>query len=342
MFRLPRVIAFTVGVGLLAACGGSSSPSSTSSAPVQQPLTPVKLTLNFLAGGPQSGFMYAKKLGYYKDAGLDVTIEEGQGSSTTAQLVATGKAEIGFADAASILPVRSKGGPIKIIAPILQTNAFAIMSLKEKNITAVKDLIGKTIAVQPGTAQTSLLTPILAANNVTQSQLKIVNIDPSALVGSLLQGKVDAILAGADFQGVQITDQGKQINQIFYKNVGVPTVGLSLVASEDTIKKEPDTLKKFVAASLKGWDSARKNPTAAAQAVADQFPTGGQADQFRKQLEVDSKVLCGPGAKSLGLVPTENWNKTYLLLTTYQHLPTTIPITDYYTNQFLPKDPPKC
>jgi NitT/TauT family transport system substrate-binding protein len=158
----------------------------------------------------------------------------------------------------------------------------------------------------------------------------------------LLQGKVDAILAGADFQGVQIADQGKQINEIFYKDVGVPTVGLSLVVNEDTMKKEPDKLSKFVAASLKGWDAARKNPSAAAQAVADQFPAAGQADQFRKQLEVDSKVLCGPGAKSLGTVPTANWNKTYDLLTKYQNLPASSPINDYYTTQFLPKDPPKC
>jgi len=339
MVRLRRLLAAAVGAGLLVACGGSAGTSSPSSPAT---LTPVKLTLNFLAGGPQAGFMYAKKLGYYKSAGLDVTIEEGQGSATTAQLVASGRTDIGFADAPSIMQVRAKAGPIKIIAPILQTNGFAIISLKDKNITSVQDLIGKTIAVQPGTAQTTLLTPILATNNVNQSQLKIVNIDPSALVGSLLQGKVDAILAGADFQGVQITDQGKQINQLFYKDIGVPTVGLSLVASEDTIKKEPDTLSKFVAASLKGWDAARQNPTAAAQSVADQFPAAGQADQFRKQLEVDLKVLCGPGAKSLGVVPTENWNKTYDLLTKYLNLPTSSPITDYYTTQFVPKDPPKC
>ncbi len=337
MVRFRRAVAAAAAVGVLVACGDTPSAS-----PSQVPLTPVKLTLNFLAGGPQAGFMYAKKLGYYKDAGLDVTIEEGQGSATTAILVAAGKAEIGFADAASVLPVRAKGGPIKIIAPILQTNAFAIISLKEKNIVQVKDLLGKTLAVQPGTAQTALLIPLLAANGIDQSQLKIVNIDPSALVGTLLQGKVDAILAGADFQGVQISDQGKQINEIFYKDVGIPTVGLSIVASEETITKEPDTLSKFVAASLKGWDAARKNPSAAAQSVADQFPAVGQADQFRKQLEVDIKVLCGPGAKSLGLVPTENWNKTYDLLTKYQGLPTTSPISDYYTNRFLPKDPPKC
>src|SRR5262245_65870382 len=74
---------------------------------------PMKLTLNFLAGGPQAGFMYAKKLGYYKDAGIDLTIEEGKGSATTAQLVATGQTDVAFADAPAAMQIRSKGAPGK-------------------------------------------------------------------------------------------------------------------------------------------------------------------------------------------------------------------------------------
>src|SRR5438445_11436426 len=72
---------------------------------------PFKLTLNFLAGGPQAGFMYGKKLGLYSAAGIDLTIEEGKGSATTAQLVATGQSDAGFADAPAAMQIRSKGAP---------------------------------------------------------------------------------------------------------------------------------------------------------------------------------------------------------------------------------------
>ena len=92
-----------------------------------QQAKPMRLTLNFLAGGPQAGFMLAKKLGYYKDVGIDLTIEEGKGSATTAQQVATGQTDVGFADAPAAMQIRSKGAPLKIIAPILQTNGFAII-----------------------------------------------------------------------------------------------------------------------------------------------------------------------------------------------------------------------
>ena len=306
-----------------------------------QQLKPMKLTLNFLAGGPQAGFMLAKKLGYYKDVGIDLTIEEGKGSATTAQQVATGQTDVGFADAPAAMQIRSKGAPVKIIAPILQTNGFAIISIEGSGIKSPKDLVGKKLAVQPGTAQTTLLDAILAENKLDKGRLDIVNIDPAALVGALLEKKVDAILAGADFQSVQMRDRGFKVNDLLYRDVGVPTVGLSIIARDDRLKEDPDLYRKFVAASLKGWDEARRNPDAAAAAVTEQFPSAGK-DQILKQLNVDLMLVCAPGAASLGRVPDKNWQITFDLLTMYLNLPKEKPIGDYYSADFLPANAPKC
>ncbi|HUC16722.1 MAG TPA: ABC transporter substrate-binding protein [Acetobacteraceae bacterium] len=304
-------------------------------------LKPMTLTLNFLAGGPQAGFMYAKKLGYYEAAGIDLTIQEGKGSATTAQMVATGQTQVGFADAPAAMQIRSKGGPVKIIAPILQTNGFAIISLEDQGIKSPQDLIGRKVAVQPGTAQTTLLDAILAANKIPNDKVNIINIDPAALVGALLEKKVDAILAGADFQSVQIRDRGFKVRDLLYRDVGVPTVGLSVLARDDKLAADPDLYRKFVEASLKGWDAARKNPEAASAAVIEQFPSATK-DQILKQLKVDLMLVCAPGAKSMGRVPDENWRITYELLTKYLGLPTDKPITDYYSNDYLPANAPAC
>jgi NitT/TauT family transport system substrate-binding protein len=340
----------------LSACGPAQQPTvEPTEAPAQQPteappqepteaptgLVPVKLILNYLAGGPQAGFTYAKELGYYEDVGLDVTIEEGQGSATTAQLVATGNTDFGFADAAAAMAVRAQGGKVKIVAPILQTNGFAIISLKETGIEEPSDMRGKTIAVQPGSAHTALLDAILLANGLSQDDVNLVNIDPAALVGSLLEGAVDAILAGADFQSVQIRDRGFEINEIFYRDAGAPTVGLSILVNDDFMAENPDVVARFVDASLKGWDAARQDPEAAAQSLVDTF-VSGDLEQIRKQLDVDLKLVCAPGAETLGAPPQENWQITWDLLTTYQDLPTELPIGDYYTTEFIPADAPIC
>jgi NitT/TauT family transport system substrate-binding protein len=301
----------------------------------------MKLTLNFLAGGPQAGFIYAKKLGLYERAGIALTIEEGRGSATTAQMVATGQTDIGYADAPAAMQLRSRGAPVTIIAPILQTNAFAIISLAESNITRPADLVGKRLAVQPGTAQTTLLNAIIAANNLNTSQLQIVNIDPAALVGALLEHRVDAILAGADFQSIQIRDRGIAINEILYRDVGVPTVGLSVIARDDKLRANGDLYRRFVATSLQGWAEARGNPQAAAAAVNEAFPSVS-VPQVLAQLAVNVRFLCAPGAVSLGRVPDATWQRTYELLIQYLEFPRERPLAEYYSNDYLPANAPAC
>lgn len=326
-----------------------SEPASSDAAPSSATAEPSEsfepasftFTLNFLAGGPQAGFTYAQELGYYEEVGLDVDIVEGQGSATTATQVATGQSEMGFADGPAAMNVRAQGGTVTIVAPVLQTNAFAVISLVESGIEEVGDLAGKTLAVQPGTAQTTLLAPLLEENGLSESDLNIVNLDPSALVGSLLQGEVDAILAGADFQSIQIQDQGGEINEQFYRDNGVPTVGLSIIVNDDYLAENPDVVARFVAASLRGWDAAREDPDAAAQSLVDSF-VAADKEQILKQLEVDLEFLCSSGAESLGAPPQENWERTYELLTEYVDLPSDLPITDYYTDEFIPDDAPSC
>jgi NitT/TauT family transport system substrate-binding protein len=140
---------------------------------------------------------------------------------------------------------------------------------------------------------------------------------------------------------VQIRDLGFEINEIFYRDAGVPTVGLSIIANDEYIAANPDVIARFVAASLKGWDAARNNPDAAAQSLVNTFISGDK-EQILKQLQVDLLLLCAPGSTRLGEPPVENWDRTFELLTTYQGLPTDKPITDYFTTEFIPEDGPAC
>jgi NitT/TauT family transport system substrate-binding protein len=302
---------------------------------------PMKITLNFLAAAPNAGFMMAKQMGLYEKAGINLTIEEGKGSGTTAQMVATGQTDVGFADAPAAMQLRTKGAPVKIVAPVLQTNGFAIIALEESGIASPKDLVGKKLAVQPGTAQTTLLDAILASNGIDKGKVDVINIDPGAFVGALLEKKVDAILGGADFHSVQIRERGFKVRDIFYRDVGVPTVGLSIIARDDRIKADAELYKKFVEASLQGWDAARKNPDAAADAVVAQFPSVKKA-QVLAQFDVVNKLLCAPGATALGKVPEKNWSVSFDLLTQYLGLPKDKPISDYYTTELLPAAAPAC
>src|SRR6476661_1830384 len=92
--------------------------------------TPVTFQLNWMAGGPNAGFAAALAEGYYKEAGLDVTIVQGNGSGNTAQLVASGRSQLAYADAVAVSQLIAKGAPMKIVATVYQSNPNAVMSLK--------------------------------------------------------------------------------------------------------------------------------------------------------------------------------------------------------------------
>src|SRR4029450_7723377 len=76
----------------------------------------MKMTFNWVADTGYIPFLYADELGYYKDAGIEMEFEQGRGPMVTSQLIAQGKADVGYADSGAAISVAAKGGPIKIIA----------------------------------------------------------------------------------------------------------------------------------------------------------------------------------------------------------------------------------
>ena len=108
-----------------------------------------KLTflLNVPPAGYNAGFELAVEKGLYKAAGLDVTIEPGNGSQTTAQLIAVGKYDIGFADSAPVMKLIADGAKVRILATILQGNPNAVTALKKTGLKSVADIKGRSVAM---------------------------------------------------------------------------------------------------------------------------------------------------------------------------------------------------
>src|ERR1043165_3441335 len=227
--------------------------------------TPVTFQLNWMAGGPNAGFAAAVAEGYYKDAGLDVTLVQGNGSGNTAQLVANGRAQIAYADAVAGSQLIAKSAPMKIIATIYQSNPNAVMSLKKANIKSVADLKGKKVGVPSGSSQTTMLPLLLKSNNLKESDVNMIDMPVASMVPALLQGQVDAVLGSIDAYQIQAEAQGAQLDVYRFADHGVPPVTTSIFASNDYLKSNPDVVKKFVAASLKGWSFALDNPAKAIQ-----------------------------------------------------------------------------
>lgn len=297
--------------------------------------TPVTFQLNWMAGGPNAGFAAAKAEGFYKAAGLDVTIVQGNGSGNTAQLVANGRAQLAYADAVAVSQLIAKGAPMKIVSTIYQSNPNAVMALKKTGIKSVQDLKGKKVGVPSGSSQTTMLPLFLKSNKLTESEVTLINMPVASMVPSLLQGQVDAVLGSIDAYQIQAESQGAQLDVYRFADHGVPTVSTSIFASNDYLKEHPDIVKRFIAASLKGWSFALDHPEKTIADLKAVFPEVNEK-LATAELAAITPLFCSGGAKYLGKAEDALWATSQDLLSEVKLLPAGQDPKSYYTNDYLP------
>lgn len=299
--------------------------------------TTVTFQLNWTAGGANAGFAAAIGEGYYKDVGLEVTLVQGNGSGNTAQLVASGRAQLGFAEAVAVTQLIAKGAPMKIVATLYQANSSEVNALKSTNIKSIADLKGKKVGVPTGSAQTTMLPLFLSANGLKESDLTLMNMPVAAMVPALLQGQVDAILGSSDSYRVQLEMQGAKVDYFPFSDYGVPTVSTGIFAADDYISKNPEILKKFIAASIKGWVFAIKNQSTAIKHLKNIFPDANEKTSAAELANIPP-LFCAGGARYIGKVEDAHWLRTQDLLSQVKLLPAGENPKKYYTNDFLPPD----
>jgi NitT/TauT family transport system substrate-binding protein len=321
-------------VGFVALAVAAGLAARGREAPAQEKIT---FRMNWYWGGIHAPFVLAKERGYFEKEGLNVEIAEGKGSATTVQLVGTKADTFGWADGSTIALNLAKGVPVKAVATILNVLPYAVVSLDEKNIRTAKDLEGKSLAITPGDGLTQTWPAVVAANKLDASKIKLVHVAPQAKIPAVTEKQVDALLGGADDQAISIEAKGMKTRALKFGDLGVPLIGFAILAHQDMIKDRPDLVRKVVAASLKGWQDALKDPDAAVAAVKKIAPLV-DADVVKKQLLVDLSLVFSQAntEKRLGWGPPADWQSTIDLLKQYRGLEGTQPATAYYTNEFLP------
>ena len=302
-----------------------------------QDLTPVTFQLNWVAGGANAGFAAAVEQGYYKDVGLDVTVVQGNGSGNTAQMVASGQAKIAYADAVTVSQLIAKSAPMKVLATVYQSNPNEVMALKKTGIKSVADLAGRKVGVPSGSSQTTMLPLFLKANGLEESDLELLNMPNTSMVPALLQGQVDAILGSMDAYQIQAEAQGAELDTYRFADYGVPTVSTSIFANETFVEENPELVRNFIAASLKGWSFALDNPDQAVKDLKAVFPE--MDDKLATaELAAITPLFCSGGAKFIGRAESSQWVKTQDLLSQVGLLPEGTDPTTYYTNDYLPPE----
>ncbi|TMK22885.1 MAG: ABC transporter substrate-binding protein, partial [Alphaproteobacteria bacterium] len=220
----------------------------------------VTVRLDWIYQGPNAGFMVAQEKGFYEQAGLNVEIGPGKGSGSTAQLVASKATQFGFADGYVVGNAVSKGMNIRAVAGLYRRNPTAVVVLADSDIKTPKDLEGKTIAIAAGSTQFQQWPAFVKGCGLDGSKIRVANIDPAGSPPALITGQVPAIAGYALGQVPSVEIRGNTKARIFwYADCGVTAVSNCIVVHNDLIKEEPELVRAFISASLKGFLYGRQN-----------------------------------------------------------------------------------
>src|ERR1044071_1591528 len=292
----------------------------------------VSLRLNWYLGGLHVPFYYGKERGFYKEEGIDLTINEGRGSANTVQVVAAGSDTFGMADSSSVIATAAKGAEIQSVMSLLNSTGFSVVSLASAGIKTPKDLEGKKLAVSPGDPLGQLFRALAASNHRDMAKISFVQVDPAAKVVAVLEKRVDALLGGADDQYFLIKYKGEEPAALRYADHGANIVGMTILTQGATIKSKPDLVRRFVKATARSWDEAKKNPEAAVDAGLKAKPDLNRQSPL-DQLKVDIELMDSANSKGrTGWGDQKDWDQTIALLKQYRDLQTDKPWTAFHTN----------
>jgi putative hydroxymethylpyrimidine transport system substrate-binding protein len=266
-FRIPALALAVLAIALvLAACGEKSEEGGGER-------ESFNLTLDFYPNPDHAGIYMAQKLGYFEEAGLEVSIDTPSDPAAPMKQVAAGRSDLAISYEPEVALARDQGLDVVAVAALVNRPLTSMIWLQKSGIKGVADLEGKTIATAGIPYQDAFLKTILSRVNLTPDDVKAVNVG-FGLLPALVGGSAQAMLGGfLNVEGVDLRERGKAPVVTPVDELGVPTYDeLVLVARRQTLEENPEKFRLFLAALERGTEAAVAQPGAATAAITDANP----------------------------------------------------------------------
>ena len=294
-------------------------------------------SVTFMAGfRPQANLPFvaayvAQEKGYFEEQGLTVDIQHSTGEHLN--LLMAGEVDFTTVDGNSVLQRRDDPGlPIVAIALFGQRGQQAFLALSDSGITTPKHWEGRTFGYKV-TIPVDYLA-ILEAEGVDRSQIQEVRVgfDPRVLT----EGQVDVLAAFKSNEPNVIRGLGFDVNMFDAADYGVPTLGLTYIVRQDQIDDDPETVERFLKATMKGLEFAAANTEETLDIVL-KYAEGADREHMRFMLNAEFADAVSPltDANGLGWMTEEQWQEFHDSLLKYGALPGPQDVSTAFTDDFL-------
>ena len=267
-----------------------------------------------------AGYYVAQAKGYYKEAGLDVTIKPGGPDVSPVQVLAGNQADVIVNWMPDALAAREAGVPLVNIAQVFDKSGLMLTCKKASGVASPKDFKGKTLGVWYGGNEYPFLNWMAKLGLKPDTDVKILkqgfNVDP------LLQNQAACISTMIYNEYWQVVDAGVKESDLvtfFYEKEGVASLEDGLYVLEPKLKDPAFVARmaKFLKATFKGWNEAVKNPAEAAKIVVAADPSGSATLKVQqRQMENVAKLIGNANTPKMGYLEPAAYERTVKVLLT--------------------------
>jgi NitT/TauT family transport system substrate-binding protein len=317
---------------------------TASAAAVARAETRIKFVLNWKYEGPQGMFFLAQDRGYFKQEGLDVSFDQGNGSGAAVPQVANGAYDMGFGDINALIELAAKkpdDAPVGVFM-LYNRPPFTVAVKADSPIKSPADFPGRKIGGPANDGALKLFPALCATAAIDCSKVEIVNMQPNLREQMLMQGQVDAVFGyvntirfSAKLSGI---DPDKQLRFIKYDDYGMDLYSNAIIVSHKFVKDHPDAVKGFLKALNHGIKDTIADPQAAIEAVVAREPLIKPAIERGRLDATMATEMSHPEIAKIGLgdVSDERMKKSIDILVKAKELPRTPAPAEIFDRFYLP------
>ncbi len=259
--------------------------------------TEIQFALDWKFEGPAAPYFLAVDSGLFSEAGLDVTISEGNGSLDAIPKVATGAFPIGFADINSLMRFldQNPDAPVKAVMMVYDKPPFAVVGRKSLGVEAPADLEGRVLGAPPPDGAWAQFPIFAAENNLDVSAITVEPVGFPTREPMLAEGQVAAVTGFSFSSTLNLKRLGvpaDDISVILMADHGVQLYGNAIIVNTDFAAANPEIVTGFLGAVAAGWKAAIADPATAVESLIERNPAADAGlETERLQMAIDANVL---------------------------------------------------
>jgi len=298
----------------------------------------VTVRLDFSPWGVHAGMHLAKEKGWFKEAGLDVDVQDGRGSGNTLQLVNAGQVDVGQIQLGLLPQARANGSTVTSFAGIDKRTDLAVLVDKDSPVEKVADFKGKSVVVFAASPWAPFIDYWLKQGGLDRTSVNVMFVDPAAVWGTYTAKRADGLMSTKP-SALPVANASRPSKAILAEDVGITFPSYGLIATEETVKTRKDALQKLVTVQQKAWDYIKNGHVEeAAEAIMKQRPDAKlKKDVLMEQIQLTIDFFDTPNTKGkpIGYQSKADWEAALKSAEAAGIVKPGIDPSVYFTNEFI-------